>query len=175
MKDQRIADDKALGVRPMEPRDLADALEMFPGALMHLHSNPSLACAEPSFLREVFSGRQSAWVAEAEDRLIGMAVLSIDNHMLARLTYLHVACEGPHHGPAARALAEIAIRKAWDAGYLKLIVHTPIPESHLIEYMHELGFEFTRTHCSGSERVVEFYRNLYEPPREPSLGVGALR
>ena len=40
-----------------------------------------------------------------------------------------------------RALAEIAIREAWDGGSLKLVVHADIPASHVIEYMHELGFE----------------------------------
>jgi N-acetylglutamate synthase-like GNAT family acetyltransferase len=116
-----------------------------------------------------------AWVAEAEHRLIGMAVLSIDNQSLAQLTYLHVSDEGPRHAPAARALAEIAIREAWDGGSLKLVVHADIPASHVIEYMHELGFEFARTHSLGRERVVEFYRNLYEPPRDPSQGVGDIQ
>ena len=174
MKDQSTPDDETLRVRPLEPRDLMDALEMFPGALMY-HSSSSAAGAQPSFVQKVFSGRQSAWVAEAEDGLIGMAVLSIESQMLARLTYLHVAGDGPHHAPAARALAEIAIRNAWDAGYLKLIVHTHIPARHLIEYMHELGFEFAHTHLSSSERVVEFYRNLYEPPRDPSPWAGDIQ
>src|SRR5256885_877837 len=106
MKDQSTTDYEAPRVRPLEPRDLTDALELFPGAFMHLHPSPLAARAEPGFLQEVFSGRQSAWVAEAEDRLIGMAVLSIESQTLARLTYLHVSSDGPHHAPAARALAE---------------------------------------------------------------------
>ena len=175
MKDQSTTDYEALRVRPLEPRDLTDAGEMFPGALMRLDTVPSVAEAQPSFLQQVFSGRQSAWVAEMEDRLIGMAVLSIEDQTLARLTYLHVAGDGPQHGPTARALAEVAIREAWNGGFLKLVVHTGIPAIHVIEYMHELGFEFARTHVSGSERVVEFYRNLYEPPRHPSSGVGDIR
>ncbi len=175
MNDQSTTNYEALRVRPLEPRDLTDALEMFPGALIHLRTVSPVAGTEPSCLQEVFSGRQSAWVAEAEDQLIGMAVLSIENQTLARLTYLHVAGDSLQHGPTARALAETAIRKAWDAGDLKLVVHTHIPASHVIEYMHELGFEFARTHSSGSERIVEFYRNLYEPPRDPSSGTGDIQ
>jgi hypothetical protein len=142
---------------------------------MHPHQFPSAAGAEHSFSHEVVSGRQSAWVAEAEDRLIGMAVLSIESRILARLTYLHVAGDGFQHAPAAKALANIAIREAWNGGYLKLAVHTHIPASHVIEYMHELGFEFARTHSSSSERVVEFYRNLYEPLRDSSSGAGDIQ
>jgi len=147
-----------------------DALEMFPGAIMRLHPALSAGGAKADFLREVCPDTQSAWVAEAQGRLIGMAVLSSESKTLARLTYLHVASDGPHDTPVSRALADIAIRKAWDCGYLKLVVHTHIPARHVIEYMHELGFEFARTHLSGSERVVEFYRNLYEPPRDSSSG-----
>jgi hypothetical protein len=170
MKDQSTPDYETLRVRPLEPRDLKEAGETFPGAMVHLHAGPTDSLN--SFFKQVASGWQSAWVAEAEERLIGMAVLSIASRTLARLTYLHVADDGPHHAPAAKALAEVAIREAWDGGYLKLVVHTQIPANHVIEYMHELGFEFARTHSSGSERVIEFYRNLYEPPRDPSSGVG---
>ena len=137
--------------------------------MVHLHAGP--ADSMSSFFEEVASGRQTAWVAEADDRLIGMAVVSIESRALAHLMYLHVAGHSMSHERAAKALAEIAIRNAWDAGYLKLIVHTQIPASQVIPYMHELGFEFARTHFSGSQRVVEFYRNLYEPPRDFSLRV----
>lgn len=173
MKDQSTTDYEALRVRPLEARDLKDAGETFPSAMAHVHAGP--ADSMHSFFEEVTSGRHNAWVAEANGRIIGMAVVSIESQTLARLTYLHVTSDGPHHAPAARALAEFAIREAWDGGYLKLVVHTGIPAIHVIEYMHELGFEFARTHLSGSQRVVEFYRNLYEPPRDPSSGVGDIR
>ena len=166
MTEHRTSGYEALRVRPLEVRDLKDAGETFPGAMLHLHAGPTDSLN--SFFKQVASGWQNAWVAEAEDRLIGMAVLSIESRTLARLTYLHVAGDGPHHAPTAKALAEVAIREAWDGGYLKLVVHAQIPTTHVIEYMHDLGFEFARTHLSGSERVVEFYRNLYEPPRTPS-------
>jgi hypothetical protein len=32
--------------------------------------------------------------------------------------------------------------------------------------MHELGFEFAGARSNGGEAVVEFYRNLYERPRD---------
>lgn len=159
-----------LQVRPLEPRDLKDAGETFPGAMVYMHAGP--ADSMHSFFEQVASGRQNAWVAEAEGSIIGMAVVSIESQALAHLVYLHVTGDSVSHERAAKALAEIAIRKAWDAGYLKFVVHTRLPASQVIPYMHELGFEFARTYSSGSERGIEFYRNLYEPPREPSSGVG---
>ena len=85
---------------------------------------------------------------------------------MAHLIYLQVTGVGVNRQRAAKALAEIAIRDAWEGGYLKLVVHAPIPTNHVIEYMHELGFEFARILSSGGQRVIEFYRNLYEPPRD---------
>ena len=168
MKDLSSTNHEAFRVRPMESRDLVAGLERFPDVLAHLDP-------QPSFFHEAFSGGQSAWVAESQEQLVGMALLSIDSPTLARLTYLHVAGNGPYDAPAARALAEIAIRKAWDAGCLKLAIHTPIPSNHLAQYMHELGFEFARVHSSDSQRVHEFYRNLYQLPRDPSSGVAGIQ
>jgi hypothetical protein len=140
--------------------------------MMHVYAAPSLARAEPRWLKDI---GQNAWVAEVDDRLVGMAVISIENQSLARLTCLYAAGEEPQLAPAALELAEIAIRKAWHAGYLKLVVYTDIPDNHLIECMHLLGFEFARRRTSGGQRLVEFYRNLYEQPRslapKPEKGV----
>ena len=132
MKNQSAIDHDGVRVRPLEPQDLAYALDAFPTATKHLQPVLSVGCAHPTFVQEIFSGRQCAWVAETQKQLIGMAVLSIESQMLARLTYLNVAEDGPHQTAAASALAEVAIRSAWDAGYLKLAVHTQIPANHAI-------------------------------------------
>jgi N-acetylglutamate synthase-like GNAT family acetyltransferase len=168
MKDQSTTNCEALRVRPLEARDLKDAGERFPGAMVYVHAGPTDSI--PSFLERVDSRRHSAWVAEAEGRIIGMAVVAIESQSLARLMYLHVtAVDGVvSHDGVAKALADIAIRDAWEGGYLKLVVHARIPADHVIEYMHDLGFEFARTQPFGSQRVVEFYRNPYEPPRDLS-------
>ncbi len=166
MKDQSTTHYAALRVRPLEARDLKDAGEAFPGAMVYVHAGASDSLQ--NFFEEVASRRQNAWVAEADDRLIGMAVVTIESPAIAHLMYLHVTGDGVDHDPAAKALAEIAIRDAWEGGYLKLVVHARIPANRVIEYMHHLGFEFARTQSFGSQRVVEFYRNPYEPPRDSS-------
>jgi N-acetylglutamate synthase-like GNAT family acetyltransferase len=170
MKDQSTADDETLRVRRLEARDLQNAGEKFPGAMVHIHAGP--ADSMHSFFEGVASRRQNAWVAEADGRLIGMAVVSIENQTLARLMYLHVADDSVNHERAAKSLAAIAIREAWEEGYLKLVVHTKIPANNVIDYMHELGFEFGRTQSSGSQRIIEFYRNLYQIPQEPFPEIG---
>lgn len=173
MMRQSTARSQTFRVRPIEARDFTAALELFPGAMMHLRRFRPHAGAK--YGSSVASARQNAWVAEAEDRLIGMAVLSIESPILAHLTYLHVAGDCPDQAPAAQALARIAIREAWHTGFLKLVVHTQIPATQVINYMHGLGLLFSRNHFSGRQQVVEFYRNLYELPREPSSEIEHLQ
>jgi hypothetical protein len=175
MYDKAISGSEAVRVRSLEARDLTDVLDVFPGATMHVYAGSKRDGVIHRAFDQLSSASGNAWVAEAEDRLIGLAVLAIESQTLAHLTYLHVAGGSPQHASAARALAEIAIREAWNGGYLKLALHTDIPTSSIIEYMHELGFEFARTQSSGGQRVIEFYRNLYEPPRQPSPGVGDIQ
>jgi hypothetical protein len=60
---------------------------------------------------------------------------------------------------------EMAIRDAWERGYLKLVVHTNLPPCRLTAALHELGFEYSQERSMGGEHVLEFYQNLYEQPR----------
>ena len=151
-------------VRPLEARDLRLGRDLFPGALRRVPDARDGNETIDRFFDAVASGRRKAWVAETTARIIGLVVVTIESAELARLTYLHVTPEHVEHPDAARALAEVAIGHAWDAGCLKLIVHDRLPEERVIAFMHELGFEFSRAQVAGSERVVEFYRNLYVRP-----------
>jgi N-acetylglutamate synthase-like GNAT family acetyltransferase len=110
-------------------------------------------------------GKHQVWVAEAFARIIGSAAVISDSASLAHLRYLCVAPDVTERDVVARTLAETAIRDAWERGYLKLLVHTSSPPDRPAAFLHQLGFEFSREHSSGGERVLEFYLNLYERPR----------
>jgi GNAT superfamily N-acetyltransferase len=171
MNGKHSTDGNGFRVRPLEVRDLRHAWEMFPGALRHLSAGQNAGEAIDVFFDAVASGRRNAWVAETAERLIGMVVVTIESTALARLTYLHVTPEHAEHGDAARALAATAIRDTWEAGYPKLAVHTHIAESHVIAFMYELGFAFSRVQTVANERVVEFYRDLYHRPPDAPAGL----
>ena len=135
-------------VRPLNERDLPFARELFPDARRHLASD-----------------RHNSWLVQKAGEIVGIAVVVIENDALAHLMYLHVRPNCRNHRDATLVLAEFVLRHAWDRGYLKLVIHDRPAEPTLVSFLHELGFEFSRVHAAGHEHVVEFYRNLYEPPR----------
>ena len=128
-----------------------------------------------TFLDVEIPGSQNAWIVESAGRIIGVAVVQIENDVLAHLKHVWVAPDAPNHRHVASTLAATAIRDTWEYGYLKLVVHTAVPASRLVASMHELGFEFARAHSMGGEPVVEFYRNLYERPGTRCQAIGTPR
>ena len=109
-------------------------------------------------------GKVHVWVAEAVDQVIGAVAVIHDNASLAHLKYLCVAPGLAGWRDVASELAETAIKDAYDRGYLKLVVHTPLPPSRLTTHLHYLGFEFSRERLLGEEHALEFYLNLYQRP-----------
>ena len=110
-------------------------------------------------------GNYFIWVAEASGRTVGSATVIQNNPSVANLRFLYVAPDVASPPAVARALAETAIREVYERGFLKLVVHTDLPSGKLNPALHDLGFEFARERRIDGERVIEFYRNLYERPQ----------
>jgi hypothetical protein len=111
------------------------------------------------------AGNHLIWVAEAFGRTVGSATVTHNDPSVAHLRSLCVAPDFASPPAVAKALAETAIREVYERGYLKLVVHTDLLSGRLTPALHNLGFEFSREHLIDGERVVEFYRNLYERPQ----------
>jgi hypothetical protein len=61
----------------------------------------------------------------------------------------------------------VAASHAHHHGCLKLVVHAPDPQADIgraAEFLHRLGFEFSRHREVEKRPVLEFYLNLYERP-----------
>jgi hypothetical protein len=106
----------------------------------------------------------ACWVVESAGRLVGLAVVCFECASLARVKIVGFAPDVPDRHQVANTLFERLLRYTWESGCLKLVVHTVLPASPLIEFMHAFGFDFARERREGDERVVEFYRNLYVRP-----------
>jgi N-acetylglutamate synthase-like GNAT family acetyltransferase len=152
-------------VRRFEARDREAVLTLWPADLMNSLSGSEIIDVLIDSVEGAIAGTHHVWVAEAFGRVIGSAAVIRDNASLAHLRCLSVAPDFTDRHVVARALAEMAIRDAWERGYLKLVVHTNAAPSRLTAALHDLGFEFSREHSMGGEHVLEFYQNLYERPR----------
>lgn len=154
-------------IRPFEARDHEAVLALWPGAVMHSPPDSETIDVLIHSVEGAMAGKDHVWVAEAFGRIIGSAAVIRNNASLAHLRCLHVAPDCAERHVVAKGLADMAIRDAWERGYLKLVVHTNLPPGRLTPALHELGFEFSRERSTGGEHVVEFYQNLYERPRPP--------
>jgi len=114
-------------VRPFEARDHEAVLALWPAALMHSPPGSETIDVLIDSVEGAIAGKHHVWVAEAFGRIIGSAAVIRNNASLAHLRCLHVAPDFAERHVVARGLAEMAIRDAWERGYLKLVVHTNLP------------------------------------------------
>jgi ribosomal protein S18 acetylase RimI-like enzyme len=63
-----------------------------------------------------------------------------------------------------KALVQVAASHAHEHGCLKLVVHAEVDLGRAVEFLHRLGFEFSRHREVEKQPVLEFYLNLYERP-----------
>ena len=106
------------------------------------------------------------WIAEAQGRIIGTVAIYVHDDNVAHLCCLRAVDESVDH-PIRKGLVRVAASHAHHHGCLKLVVHAPDPQVDIgrtSEFLHRLGFEFSRHREVGKRPVLEFYLNLYERP-----------
>jgi N-acetylglutamate synthase-like GNAT family acetyltransferase len=115
------------------------------------------------------------WVAEAQGRIVGTVALCANDENVAHLHCLRAA-DDPLDYPIRKGLVQVAASHAHHHGCLKLVVHAPdqqVDIQRAAEFLHRLGFEFSRHHQVEKRPVLEFYLNLYERPElAPDEGSG---
>ena len=159
-------------VRRFEARDRDAVLALWLGDVMHSQPGSEIVDVLTISMEGAIAGKHHVWVAEAFGRIIGSVAVIRNNASLAHLRSLCVAPDFAERHEVARALAETAVRDAWERGYLKLVVHTNSSPSRLTAFLHDLAFEFSRERSMGGEHVLEFYLNLYKRPRPLLSQVG---
>ncbi len=107
------------------------------------------------------------WIAEMDDRLIGCVILSTADSNVAHLFGLCVESASDAREAVLKRLGETAVADAWEAGYLKLVIHTDHPPEKLSGTLHQLSFEFSREAWLDGTHVLEFYQDIYHRPDSP--------
>jgi N-acetylglutamate synthase-like GNAT family acetyltransferase len=106
------------------------------------------------------------WVAEAQGQIVGTVAMYVNDDNAAHLYCLR-AVDEPADLPIRRGLVRVAAGHAYHHGCLKLVVHAPdrqVDIARATEFLHRLGFEFSRHRQVEKQPVLEFYLNLYERP-----------
>jgi N-acetylglutamate synthase-like GNAT family acetyltransferase len=106
------------------------------------------------------------WVAEALGRIIGTVAIYVHDDNAAHLHCLRALGDSVDH-QIRKGLVRAAASHAHHHGCLKLVVHAPdqqVDIGRATEFLHRLGFEFSRHREIEKRPVLEFYLNLYERP-----------
>jgi N-acetylglutamate synthase-like GNAT family acetyltransferase len=116
------------------------------------------------------------WVAEARGQIVGTIAIYVHDDNSAHLYCFRTIDDSIDHS-IRKGLVQVAANHAHHHGCLKLVVHAPDPEvdiARAAEFLHRLGFEFSRHRQVEERSVLEFYLNLYERPElAPSEGVAS--
>jgi N-acetylglutamate synthase-like GNAT family acetyltransferase len=106
------------------------------------------------------------WVAEAWGEIVGTVGICVHDQNVAHVHCLRTV-DNLKDDLVRRGLVEVAARHAHQHGCLKLVVHSPnghVDIGRAAEFLHRLGFEFSRHREIDERAVLEFYLNLYERP-----------
>jgi predicted N-acetyltransferase YhbS len=165
--DDRPTPDEQFVVRPSTPADRPAVERLFREGLLPGHVEYESARAE-RIRRSFGSDRERFLVAEstADGRIVGTVAVIEAQPDVGHLHWLRVAPEWQADFKVARALRRAAAEHARGVGLLKLAMHVPPEaEGRVASYVHQLGFELSRTREIDGVHVLEFYLNLYERPK----------
>jgi hypothetical protein len=105
------------------------------------------------------------WVAQDNNRLVGMIGLIEREPHVAVIRQLRVA-RGWEDTGLCRRLVKTALRHSWLSGAVKVIIDAPCDANRAIQFLGQLGFQYTRARARDGRELVEFYPTLYARPHD---------
>jgi N-acetylglutamate synthase-like GNAT family acetyltransferase len=150
-------------VRSFRPADRSKVFHFHSAAAMG--SMPCDCAAKIDQIEEKYltDPQNHFWVAEAEGDIIGTVGICVQNEV-ANLHCLRTI-DGSMSHVIRKGLVRVAANHAHECGCLKLVLHAQVEDvARAAEFLHRLGFEFSRQREVPADPVCEFYLNLYERP-----------
>ena len=107
--------------------------------------------------------RNNLWVAEA-DGLVGMIGVAAEREHTAEIRRLRVKKDWQGSALAGR-LIETALAHCKQHAYVKVVFDTRFERQAAVDLFERFGFQHTRTKPVHGKELLEFYLDLYRPPR----------
>jgi N-acetylglutamate synthase-like GNAT family acetyltransferase len=106
--------------------------------------------------------RNHFWVAEHRSQIVGAVGLAEVCRNVGQLRWLRIAPEWQENHHVEQSLLRVATTFAHDVGLLKLILHAPRRlQPEMIDFLHLLGFAYSRNTTRDGRDTMEFYLNIY--------------
>lgn len=103
------------------------------------------------------------WVAEIDQRLIGMVGVRKLGDSAAEVRRLRVDADYRRRGVGTR-LMELALTFCQEHGYLKIVLDVRIERAPAIAMFEKFGFKLSRTRDAEGRKLLDFYMDLYREP-----------
>jgi N-acetylglutamate synthase-like GNAT family acetyltransferase len=154
----------SLRVRSFQAADRAEVLRLHAAAAPAGSVDCDCAMKAHQIEEKYFRRPQDHfWVAEAQGEIVGTVAIRVGDQNVAHLGCLRAADDSMDH-LVRKSLVHAAASHAHHHGCLKLVVHAQVDVERATEFLHRLGFEFSRQREVEKRTVLEFYLNLYERP-----------
>ena len=155
-------------IRVATAADRTNILSLYPHGLNQAAGTDTLHLIS-QLINSPDSSSNRFWVAEMDDRMIGCVILSTADSNVGHLFGLCVESASDARDAVLKSLGETAVADAWEAGYLKLVIHTDHSPEQLSGTLHQFSFEFSREAWLDGTHVLEFYQDIYHRPDSPGI------
>lgn len=156
-----------LVVRTYRPEDQPAVSRLYTDGLLAGQIAPNDTGADIENIHEAYLAdpRNHLWVAELAGQVLGMIGVAQDLEHTAEIRRLRVEKTWQHTGIANR-LIEVALAHCKHHGYLKVVLDTRFERESAVGLFDRFGFQHTRTKSLHGKEMLEFYLDLYRPPRK---------
>lgn len=155
-----------LTIRSYRSDDQADVAYLYTHGLLAGQIAPNDTGADIENVREAYFDhpRHHLWVAEVDQRVVGMVAVISDEDHTAEVRRLRVHSEF-QKGQIAGALVEHAIAHCKHHGFLKVRLDTRFEKDAAMDIFDRIGFQHTRSRTVNGQELLEFYLDLYRQER----------
>jgi len=159
-------------IRSYQPEDHATVSRLYTDGLLTGQIAPNDTGADIENIQEAYFTEDANhfWVAELDDAILGMIGVARDREHTAEIRRLRVEKDWQHTDIAER-LIETALTFCKHHQYLKIVLDTRAStQSRAKELFDRFSFQHTRTRIAQGKDLLEFYLDLYRPPKQKEDG-----
>lgn len=156
-----------LEVRTYRPEDQPAVSHLYTEGLLSGQLAPNDTGADIENIDEAYLSDPANhfWVAVSDGKVLGMIGVARDEGHTAEIRRLRVEKQWQHSTIGA-LLVETAVAHCKRHGYLKIVLDTRFELGAAQDLFERFAFHHTRTKSVQGKDLLEFYLDLYRPPRK---------
>jgi N-acetylglutamate synthase-like GNAT family acetyltransferase len=155
-------------LRSAKPQDYKAIMRLYDEGLLTGTHDPEDPIDDLVHLRHTYlaTPRHHFWVAQIDDRVVGMVGLIDVGGAVARIRRLRVDPPWQETDLPCQ-LIQVALRYGQAHGYLKIILDTHAHVDRKMRFLTDLGFQHAGSRCVNGKTRMAFYVNLYREAQPP--------